>query len=93
MFPIELITQISRPLTLALRLCGNILGEEIMLAAFALLGIQMFTIWLGPLSLPLQTPFMFLAILSSFMQALVFTLLSAVYILLSRPHAHDDHQH
>lgn len=86
MFPIELITQISRPITLALRLCGNIMGEEIMIAAFALLGIQMFVNWMGPLILPLQTPFMFLAILSSLMQALVFTLLSAVYILLSRPH-------
>lgn len=86
MIPMELITQISRPITLALRLCGNMLGEHILIAVFALLGI----VWLGvptiPLIFPLQVPFIFLSLLVGFMQALVFTILSTVYIFLSFPH-------
>lgn len=85
MFPIELLTQVSRPVTLALRLFGNILGEKIMLGFFAIMGITLFYF------LPIQTPFMFLGLLTGVMQALVFTLLSTIYILLSVPHADEHH--
>lgn len=85
MFTMELITQIARPITLALRLCGNILGEHILLGAFALLGITML------FGFPIQLPFIFLALLTSLMQALVFTVLSTVYILLSIPHSENQH--
>ena len=41
---------------------------------------------------PLQLPFYFLGLLSSTIQALVFTLLATVYIALWVPHGdHDDH--
>lgn len=79
MFPIELLTQISRPITLALRLFGNIFGEKILLAFFALVSATTFFF------LPIQTPFMFLGLLTSVMQAMVFTLLSTIYIFLSLP--------
>jgi F-type H+-transporting ATPase subunit a len=86
--PLELLTQVARPVTLALRLCGNMLGEHILIAVFALMGL----IWLAtiafPLAIPIQVPIVFLALLTGFMQALVFTVLSAVYILLSIPHEH-----
>jgi F-type H+-transporting ATPase subunit a len=91
MFPVELITQFARPLTLALRLFGNIMGEDILIAAFAVLGITVLAIVKSPVGLPLQVPFMFLALLTSFLQALVFTLLSSVYILLSVPHTDEKH--
>lgn len=91
LFPIELLTQISRPVTLSLRLFGNVLGEDILLGAFAVFGVALAVMWEFPIGLPLQTPFMFLAILTSFMQALVFTLLSTVYIMLSVPHTEDEH--
>lgn len=84
MFPIELITQISRPVTLALRLFGNILGEKILVGFFAAAAVTVFYF------IPVQTPFMFLGLLTGIMQAMVFTLLSTIYILLSVPHA-DDH--
>lgn len=86
MFSLELIAQVARPVTLALRLFGNVLGEDILIGAFVLLGIVLISAIHSPVGLPLQIPFMFLALLTSFMQALVFTLLSAVYILLSMPH-------
>lgn len=85
MFPIELLTQISRPITLALRLFGNIAGEKILVAFFAMVGITLL------LFFPIQIPFMFLGLLTSVMQAMVFTLLSTIYILLSVPHSEEIH--
>lgn len=82
MFPIELLTQISRPITLSLRLFGNILGEKILLAFFTLVSIN----WLF---MPVQTPILFLGLLTSIMQAMVFTLLSTIYILLAVSHREE----
>lgn len=83
MFPIELITQISRPITLALRLFGNILGEKILVSFFAMVGVTLLIFF------PIHTPFMLLGVLTGVMQALVFTLLSTIYILLSVPHSEE----
>lgn len=91
MFPIELLTQLSRPLTLAFRLFGNVIGEDILIGAFALFGIAIFAS--SPVGVPLQMPFMLFAMLTGLMQALVFTLLTAIYILLSMPDPHEDEYH
>ncbi len=87
MLPIEILTQLTRPLTLALRLFGNVLGEDILIGTFALFGVTFLSSYVYelPLGIPLQIPFMFLALLTGLMQALVFTLLTTVYILLSTP--------
>jgi F-type H+-transporting ATPase subunit a len=85
MFPIEILTQISRPITLALRLFGNILGEKILVAFFAIVGITILHFF------PIQLPFMILGLLTNIMQAMVFTLLSTIYILLSVPHSEEIH--
>jgi len=82
---LELISQLARPVTLALRLFGNVLGEDILIGTFAILGVGLLINY-SSVGLPLQIPFMFLALLTSIMQALVFTLLSTVYILLSGTH-------
>lgn len=89
MFVIEIFTQISRPITLALRLFGNVVGEDTLIGAFALFGVALFASSQYPVGLPLQLPFLFLALLTGLMQALVFTLLSTIYILLSIPS--DEH--
>lgn len=93
MLPIEILTQFTRPITLSLRLFGNVLGEDILIGAFALFGVAMLASWDYPIGVPLQIPFMFLALLTSLMQAMVFALLSTIYILLSIPEhetvAHD----
>jgi F-type H+-transporting ATPase subunit a len=90
LLPIELLTQFSRPLTLAFRLFGNIFGEEVLIGYFALLGVTLVPM-IYPLALPLQLPFLFLALFTSVIQALVFTLLTAVYILLSIPEESEHH--
>lgn len=85
MFPVEVLTQFTRPVTLALRLFGNVIGEDILIGVFALFGVLMLSFISWPVGFPLQIPFMFFALLTGLMQALVFTILSTIYILLSIP--------
>src|SRR5574341_743175 len=80
LLPIHIITEISRPFTLAIRLFGNIMGEDIVVAAFVSLGLTMLSFIHSPVGFPLNVPFIFLCMLLSTIQALVFTLLSTVYI-------------
>ena len=84
MFPIQLLTQISRPITLALRLFGNDLRGKNSLGIFAVIGITVLYLFV-----PVQTPFVFLGVLTGVMQAMVFTLLSTIYILLSISHTEE----
>ncbi len=77
MFPLEVVSHISRPLSLSLRLFGNIRGEEIVIIlAFILAPI------LGSL------PIYFLFLLGKCMQAFVFFMLTMSYIKGSLDHAH-----
>jgi F-type H+-transporting ATPase subunit a len=91
MLPIHLMGELAKPISLSCRLFGNIFGEDMLLVAFATLGITMLSFTHLPFGLPLQLPFMFLALLTSTLQALVFTVLSTIYFLLMLPH--DDHEH
>jgi len=78
MFPLELIGHFARVLSLSVRLFGNIFGKETVLAILFMLG----GLFLAPL------PILFLGILVSFIQALVFMLLSIVYFVLAMEEAH-----
>ncbi len=84
--PIHIIGEFAKPLSLSLRLFGNITGEDVLLAAFTGLGVMVLSFVKSPVGLPLQLPFYFLALLTSTIQALVFTLLSAVYFSMMLPH-------
>jgi F-type H+-transporting ATPase subunit a len=77
MLPIEIISHLSRPLSLSVRLFGNIRGEDLVL--FILL-------FLAPYFLPL--PIMFLMILTSALQTFVFLLLTMLYISGAMEEAH-----
>jgi len=76
--PIEIIGHFARVLSLTLRLFGNIMGEDLVLAILLFLAGQ----FLAPL------PMMFLAVFTSVVQAFVFTLLSMMYFAGSMEHAH-----
>ena len=76
--PIEIIGHFARVLSLTLRLFGNIMGEDLVLAILLFLA--------GPFLAPL--PMMFLAVFTSVVQAFVFTLLSMMYFAGSMEHAH-----
>ena len=78
MIPIELISHFVRVLSLSVRLMGNIFGKEMILGIlFALAGL-----YLAPL------PILFLGILVSLIQAVVFMLLSIVYFAGAMEEAH-----
>ena len=78
MFLIELIGHFARVMSLSIRLFGNIFGKEKVLGIlFALAGFAL---------VPL--PILFLGILVSFIQALVFSLLSMVYFAGAMEEAH-----
>lgn len=72
---IEVVSIFIRPVTLSMRLFGNVFGGENLLHAMHFL-----------------PPFYFLELLVGFVQGLVFTLLTAVYIGLICNHG-DDHGH
>lgn len=87
MLPIEILTQFTRPLTLAFRLFGNVMGEDILIGTAALFGVILFSFL--PVGMPLQLPFMFFVLLTGLMQALVFTLLTTIYIMISLSEKHQ----
>jgi len=86
MLPLHIVEEFMKPLSLSLRLFGNILGEDALIAAFVTLGIVALSSIGSPVGIPFQVPFMLLAIITGTVQSLVFTLLSTVYIALMLPH-------
>jgi len=69
MLPIELISHFSRPVSLSIRLFGNIFAEELLIVVIASI---------IPFFLPL--PFMAIAIITGSIQAFVFVMLSCIYV-------------
>ena len=78
MLIIELISHLARPVSLSIRLMGNIAADHKVVSAFFLL---------VPLIVPL--PFLLLGVLVCIVQTVVFCLLSTIYISLAM--AHEDH--
>ena len=79
-FPIELISHLARPMSLSIRLMGNMMADhKVVMSFFALV----------PLLVPL--PFLLLGLLVCLIQALVFCTLTMVYIGMAIEHEHDDH--
>ena len=89
--PLHIIGELARPVSLSLRLFGNISGEDMLLAIFATLGVAIMSFMHLPVGIPLHLPFIFLALLTSFVQALVFTLLSTIYFSLMSHHEEESH--
>ncbi|UCH85870.1 MAG: F0F1 ATP synthase subunit A [Candidatus Latescibacterota bacterium] len=91
MFVIHIIGELAKPMSLSLRLFGNITGEDILIFIFVGLGVGMLAFSNLPIGVPLQIPFYFLALLTGFIQALVFMLLSTIYFAMMLPHDEEEH--
>lgn len=89
--PLHIMEEFIKPVSLACRLFGNILGEDILLGVALMLGISITAFVHIPVGIPLHFPFMFLAMLTGTIQALVFALLSTVYISMILPHGEEQH--
>jgi len=82
MLPIEVISHLSRVLSLSLRLFGNIFGEELVI-------LILFSI--VPFLVPL--PMMFLGLITATLQAFIFVLLTTIYLggAVATEHEHEEH--
>lgn len=78
MLPIEIVSHLARPLSLSLRLFGNITGDHLVVSIF--LGLVPFVV---------PSIFYGLGVFVSFMQAFIFTVLSMIYIAGAVAHEED----
>src|SRR5690606_26257009 len=76
--PIEIVSHLARPVSLSLRLTGNIVADHKVVAVVALM---------VPLLVPL--PFLLLGTVVAIVQTLVFTLLTIIFIGLAVEHAEE----
>ncbi len=76
-FVIELVSQLVRPVSLSLRLFWNMTGDHLVVGIFTNL-----------IHLVIPALFMALGLFVAFLQAFVFTILSAIYISLAVAHEH-----
>lgn len=77
MFVIELVGHLARPISLSLRLYGNIFGDHLVLSVFTGLTVLIFPAF-----------FLFFGLLVASIQSFVFTLLSSIYISMAISHDH-----
>lgn len=75
--PIEIVSHFSRPLSLSMRLFGNIFGEDLVIIIIASL---------VPFIAPM--PVMALALFTSLLQAFIFVMLSTIYLAGAVSHEH-----
>jgi F-type H+-transporting ATPase subunit a len=83
MLPLEIIGHSSRVLSLTLRLFGNVMGEDLVLAILIFLA--------GKFLVP--TPMMFLFLFFSAVQAFIFMLLTMMYVAAAIEESHMDEAH
>ena len=87
LFPVEIISECIRPFTLAIRLFGNIFGEDVIIMVLAGLGVaSVATKWI-----PFHFLVLLLSLLTALVQAMVFSILTCVYISLASSHDDEDH--
>jgi F-type H+-transporting ATPase subunit a len=76
---LELFSHVFRPVSLSLRLFGNMMGDHEVITAF-----------IGLTKLVVPVAFYAMGTLVSIIQAFVFTLLSMIYVALAISHGHDE---
>jgi F-type H+-transporting ATPase subunit a len=84
-FPIELVSEFGRIISLSARLFGNVFAGEVLLAVMYALANAV-RIAINPLWVPVV--FIFLELLFGTIQALVFALLTAIYITMAAGDSH-----
>ena len=95
MIPVHVLGELAKPVSLSCRLFGNIFGEDTLVAVFvtsAALCLKASLIVIGaPPLFGITALFMLLQTLTSIVQALIFSLLTTVYLYMMLPH--DAHGH
>ena len=83
LFPLHIIGELAKPVSLSLRLFGNITGEDALIAIFVTL------VTIGAISLPFHFFMYPIVLIGSCVQALVFAALTTIYILLMSKHEEE----
>ena len=79
----HILGELIRPVSLALRLFGNVTGDDILLGVFFVLGMMSLSGLHVPFGLPLHIVIVPLVLLFGFVQAMIFTWLTSAYLSLS----------
>ena len=82
----HILGELIRPVSLALRLFGNVTGDDILLGVFFVLGMLSLRGLRVPFGLPLHVLIVPLVLLFGFVQAMIFTWLTSAYLSLSLAH-------
>lgn len=93
MLPLHLIGEAAKVMSLSIRLFGNIFGEDTIIVILA--GLSPFFL-IGHLEvpyLPIQLPMMFFGIFTSIVQALIFSVLTSIYLATFLEGHHDEGHH
>ena len=85
MFPLEVISEFAKPLSLSMRLFGNIFGEDMVILILMALAVH------ACYYVPVHLPMMLFGVFGGTVQALVFTMLTCVYIVIMTSHADEHH--
>lgn len=87
MFPIHVIGELAKPLSLSIRLFGNIFGEDKIIIILAALSPAIISKYVRVI--PIQFPMLAFAVFTSVIQALIFTVLTAGYLAVMISHEEE----
>lgn len=80
MYPIELLGLLTKTFALSIRLFANMIAGHIVILAFLALIFLFGKLWVAPLSVTAALGISFLELFVAFLQAYIFTLLSAIFV-------------
>jgi F-type H+-transporting ATPase subunit a len=92
--PIELIGVFTKPISLMIRLFANITAGHILVLSLICLIFIFKTVYASAIAVPFAVFIGMIELLVAFLQAYIFTMLSAMYIgMATEEHHHDAHEH
>lgn len=89
LLPVHVVGELAKPMSLSLRLFGNIFGEDQIIINLAALALILQGATLVPI--PIHFPLVAFGLFTSFVQALIFSILVSIYILLFVEEHHEGH--
>jgi F-type H+-transporting ATPase subunit a len=95
LFPIEVVSELSRIISLSFRLFGNIFAGEVLVTVMYSLSSAIIekTKYIAFFTVVVPVVFLYLEVLFGFIQSLVFALLTLIYISLAAAGGHDEKEH
>jgi F-type H+-transporting ATPase subunit a len=92
MIPVEIVGIFSKPIALMIRLFANITAGHILILSLISLIFIFQTLWVSPVSIIFVVFMDAIELLVAFLQAYIFTLLSALFIGMAIQEHHHEHE-